>query len=525
MPTARPFAYNPSLTSISGTTQVGDLAVGIPSTGFTDSPQFWNGPDEELGYVIAVPISGNTQPTPVTTNRFYLSPTYKAVDIALSNNNQTATQVFSYVQSVLGQTPLNNNLMFSVQFNSTNPSVGVGSRYIGAGTTDMNYQGPFNGYPGTDTLSQGFSDDGKEYYNGNIMNSGLPTWTSGDIIDIALRPNDYWFIRVNGGYWNNDPSADPTTGVGQINLNISSGYPVLCPSIYGSMTIQNYPTYGVPSGYLFLGNVLASVKFFRTSGFTDNSFIDLSEYVSGKFSTPQTFTGATEASTWLTTNGFWNSYSSIVTTNLQLYLDAGNPLSYSGTGNIWYDLSGNGNDVTMQNSGNISWDNSGFFTLTSNGYFNNTSTTNLPIGGSPYTLSVWVQFGSSWNSNGMISVSDTWGSGDSVNAFRTTNTNGLVNYWWANDFAVSFSPASSTVWFNFVATWDGTNRSVWANGIQIGTQTTSGLNVTNGVLNIGNTNNSEYLNGNIGQALIYDVALTSTEIMDNFDNTKSNYGY
>jgi hypothetical protein len=220
----------------------------------------------------------------------------------------------------LGQTPLNNNLMFSVQFNSTNPSVGVGSRYIGVGTTDMNYQGPFNGYPGTDTFSQGFSDDGNEYYNGNILNSGLPTWTSGDIIDIALRPNDYWFIRVNGGYWNNDPSADPTTGVGQINLNISSGYPVLCPSIYGSMTIQNYPTYGVPSGYLFLGNVLASVKFFRTSGFTDNSFIDLSEYVSGKFSTPQTFTGATEASTWLTTNGFWNSYSSIVTTNLQLYL-------------------------------------------------------------------------------------------------------------------------------------------------------------------------------------------------------------
>jgi hypothetical protein len=138
---------------------------------------------------------------------------------------------------------------------------------------------------------------------------------------------------------------------------------------------------------------------------------------------------------------------------------------------------------------------------------------------------VWVQFGSSWNSNGMISVSDTWGSGNSVNAFRTTNTNGLVNYWWGNDFSVSFSPASSTVWFNFVTTWDGTNRSIWVNGVQIGTQTTSGLNVSNGVLNIGNTNNTEYLNGNIGQALIYDVALSSTEIMDNFDNTKSNYGY
>ena len=98
MATARPFAYNPLLTPISGTTQVGDLAVGSPTTGFTDSPQFWNGPDEELGYVIALPVSGNTQPTPVTTNRLYLSPTYKATDLALSNNNQTATEIFSYQQ-------------------------------------------------------------------------------------------------------------------------------------------------------------------------------------------------------------------------------------------------------------------------------------------------------------------------------------------------------------------------------------------------------------------------------------------
>ncbi len=45
------------------------------------------------------------------------------------------------------------------------------------------------------------------------------------------------------------------------------------------------------------------------------------------------------------------------------------------------------------------------------------------------------------------------------------------------------------------------------------------------VLNIGNTNNGEYLNGNIGQALIYDIALSSTEILKNFNNTKSNFGY
>ena len=64
MATVRPFAYTPTET-IDGTIQVGDLAVGYPTTGFTYSPLFWNGPDEELGYVIAVPVSGNTQPTNV----------------------------------------------------------------------------------------------------------------------------------------------------------------------------------------------------------------------------------------------------------------------------------------------------------------------------------------------------------------------------------------------------------------------------------------------------------------------------
>ena len=65
MATARPFAYNPG-PQIPGTEQLGDLSIGAPTSGFTNNPQYWNGPDEELGYVIAVPVSGNTQPTPLS---------------------------------------------------------------------------------------------------------------------------------------------------------------------------------------------------------------------------------------------------------------------------------------------------------------------------------------------------------------------------------------------------------------------------------------------------------------------------
>jgi hypothetical protein len=61
---ARPFAYNPG-SLIPGTEQVGSLSIGAPTSGFTNNPQYWNGPDEELGYVIAQSVSGNTQPTEI----------------------------------------------------------------------------------------------------------------------------------------------------------------------------------------------------------------------------------------------------------------------------------------------------------------------------------------------------------------------------------------------------------------------------------------------------------------------------
>lgn len=61
MATARPFAYNTG-TTIDGTEKIGNLAIGTPSIGFTNNPQFWNGPDEELGYVVAHETPSGTQP-------------------------------------------------------------------------------------------------------------------------------------------------------------------------------------------------------------------------------------------------------------------------------------------------------------------------------------------------------------------------------------------------------------------------------------------------------------------------------
>ena len=321
MATNRPFAYNPTHISIDGTYNIGDLAVGVTRQDYNTKPgglTWWGSPDEEQGYVIAVPVSGNTQPTPLFSGapegHLTLSSTYRGSDVVLSNGAQTAYQQFGYQQSVLGETLMNNDdkVMFSVLCSLSQPFTLPDSHFIGFGKTSMNYQGnPYGGYPGNDNQSIGFDSVGHYFYNGTVEQSGLPTWGDGDIIDIAVNVQGakIW-IRVNGGYWNNDSNNDPATNDSIISsFDLTNFYPVLCPGYEGTMTIQNTSSYGVPSGFTLLGvNAKASVKFLGTkvypNPFSDSTFIGLAETYFN-----QSFTSATEASTWLTNNGYWNSYS------------------------------------------------------------------------------------------------------------------------------------------------------------------------------------------------------------------------
>jgi hypothetical protein len=66
MSESRPFAYNTGST-ISGTIQLGDLAIGVGPldyTGGIGGVRWWNGPDEDLGYIICRPNLSGNQPNP-----------------------------------------------------------------------------------------------------------------------------------------------------------------------------------------------------------------------------------------------------------------------------------------------------------------------------------------------------------------------------------------------------------------------------------------------------------------------------
>jgi hypothetical protein len=525
MATARPFAYNTG-SPIDGTTQVGDLSVGTPTSGFTNNPQFWNGPDEELGYVIASPVSGNTQPTQVPEDAITLSSTYKGTDVVLSNNNQTAQQLFGYQQSVLGVSPIGNadKVMFSVLCTLLDPPTSPNSHFVGIGYTSMNYSGnPYGGYPGNDGQSMGYGSDGNIWYNGAIYLGGLQTWTTGDIIDIVVNnsSNTMW-VRVNGGNWDNNPSDNPATNTGGFEIINAPFYPVLCPGYEGTMEVLNYPKYGVPSDYNFLGNVSASVGFYRTSTFTDNSFISLSQYVATKNNTPQTFSSATDASIWLTNNGFWNSYITPV-----LYLDAGNAASYSGSGTVWTDLIGgkvfnliNGPTYDSGNGGKIN------FNAASGQYAEcNTSLTSLPI----FTTSVW-HYWDGVNSGGLPCILTEVYVGGSLNYVLGAPQGSVAQSGYFNGgFQVSpqFSLTANN-WYQIVTTCDASqNVSVYVNNTLISTTPTSGPQPSSGGAGINlmkRWDGFECWGGYLSTVAIYDKALDSGQISSIWNTTKSRYG-
>ena len=101
---ARPFAYNPSQTPIPGTIQVGDIAVGVASQDYFPKPggvQWWNGPNETTGYIIAKTVTSGNQPNSI--NR-------------ITGNGQTASIGFNRSEQKTEESFLD---MVKVLFNQT----------------------------------------------------------------------------------------------------------------------------------------------------------------------------------------------------------------------------------------------------------------------------------------------------------------------------------------------------------------------------------------------------------------------
>ena len=268
--------------------------------------------------------------------------------------------------------------------------------------------------------------------------------------------------------------------------------------------------------------VTASVGFFRTDDFTDGSFIGLSQYVSKEYGTPQTFSSATEASVWLTNNGFWNSYITPV-----LYLDAGNPASYPLTGTVWTDLVG-GKQFNLINGPGYDPANGGkfYFYAPGNQYAEcSTSLTSLP----EFTTSVW-HYWDGTNTGSVPCILTEIYVGGPINYFLG-NLQGVVAQSGYFNGGFQISPQFTLTpnnWYQIVTTCDSSQVvRVYINNTLISTTPTSGSQPSSGNAGIRlmrRWDDNDYWGGYLATVGIYDKALDSSQISNIWNTTKSRYG-
>lgn len=300
----RPFAITQTPLSIpDGTINIDNIVVGVDNQNYDGlgGLDWFAGPDEDLGYIIAAYNTNNNQPTQFPVDNLYLNPDAAGFNIILSNSDTTASQAGGGVNSVLALSAIGgSNIMFSVKYTNSNPTPGIS--YIGIGNSAIK----LNNFIGNNNAGIGFSSDGNFWFN-NTSQPGSPTWVNGDIIDIAVSPTlDACWIRVNGGNWNNSPTSNLSTGVYgislyDINVDGTDIYPGLCPEL-GVMTIQSNSKYNVPDNYNFLGNKNVNIKFLRCAK-NDSAFIALAQTLVEVI--PATVPNALQM---LNDNGYWTSY-------------------------------------------------------------------------------------------------------------------------------------------------------------------------------------------------------------------------
>jgi hypothetical protein len=217
----------------------------------------------------------------------------------------------------------------------------------------------------------------------------------------------------------------------------------------------------------------------------------------------------------------------LIQDGLVLCLDAANTKSYPGSGTSWVDLSGNNNNVTLINS--PTWNSAGYFSTGATGYFTGAGTSTIPTGNSSYTMISWVRVVSSWvNARGIISIGG-YGANNQSNALRTGNVNGSLgnfqHYWWNNDIDITNNNAGLSVgtWFMVTAQFNGTNRRIWANITNVGSDTPTNHNVTSTTIQVAKTYSTEYWQGDVSIAQIYNRALSASEILQNYNATKGRF--
>ena len=225
-----------------------------------------------------------------------------------------------------------------------------------------------------------------------------------------------------------------------------------------------------------------------------------------------------------------NGYEDIVTDGMVLNLDAGWYNSYPGSGTLWTDLSGQGNNGTLFNSPSFS--SNGLGSLNFDGtddYVRVNESASIDITTNTITFGAWC-YPTVSNKYQHILVKGVgesrqygmWLSVDGTSKiFR--NVNGVVTQ---TNVTIS-TPWVVNNWNYIMLVYNGSTIKIYLNGLEVFSENASGnISHTNSNVNLGGEpTQSFFFVGNITNGQIYNRALTADEIFQNYNAQKTRFGF
>jgi hypothetical protein len=211
----------------------------------------------------------------------------------------------------------------------------------------------------------------------------------------------------------------------------------------------------------------------------------------------------------------------IVTDGLVLHLDAGNAASYPGSGTTWTDLSGNGNNATLTNGPTFDSANGGSIVFDGT---NDYATTSYGPQFNDFTIIAWYKSTSLKTFERIIDKeyeTGTWLGRSSSNA--NTWGGGVRE---GNPPYGRYITLTDGAWHMLASVRQGTTHTIYGDGITNNTSgTVSSAALSNTNFTIATVfNNPEIFTGNISVIMIYNRALSASEIEQNFNALKDRYG-
>jgi hypothetical protein len=210
----------------------------------------------------------------------------------------------------------------------------------------------------------------------------------------------------------------------------------------------------------------------------------------------------------------------IVTSGLVLALDAADKLSYRGTGTTWRDLSGNNNTGTLINGPTFSAANMGSIVFDGTDDYVSASNSLLVHRTSNWTYSFWLKF-SGTPSLGTILENGSWTS----SLLIRFQTDGITIYSMGNLWGKFTLSPTLGLWYKLDFIRNGNSLDFYLNGIYSQTMSfTADIQPSSNIF-IGMSQHAagQCFYGNISQVSIYNRSLSATEILQNFNVTRTRF--